>query len=133
MSIDLGYDPIQKLEELQPLLQESRSCPHPVKVFGMEDGRGCPVWSLLDEDGRVSVAYFNMPEGGVFVNHKHDEFEILIPYKGAIMDLNSGKRAGPKEFLYMNPGEPHRIKAEEDTWAISVAVPSSEGYPHACR
>ena len=135
MSIDFGYDPVQRLEELLVSLTTTPPGELPMKVFEMEDGGECPVWSLFEIEGKVSVVHFFMPEGGVFVRHKHDEMECLIPYSGRLVDLmpTNHETFGPNDVLRIVPGQTHRIEALEDTWGIAVAVPSSEGYPHADR
>lgn len=123
------FDPVARLEELAPFLTEPLILP--MKLFRLEDGRPCPTFLLFEVEDEVSVVSFTMPAGGVFVAHQHDQFECLIPYSGTLINLESGKKAGPKSVLYMGPGEPHRIKAITDVAGIGITVPSSPGYPHA--
>lgn len=121
-------DNIRKLEEIMPKLNESPTGALPLQTFILEGGEECPVWTLFKDGEDVGVAQAYMPKGGVFLEHKHGEFEVLVPYRGA-MEWE-GKEYGVGSVLYIHPGTPHRIVAKEDCWVIAINVPLSKWISH---
>jgi len=81
----------------------------------------------------ISVARTFVSAGGILPEHKHDEKEIAVVYSGSVMvRSDDGRndtilRAG--DLLVYEAGVIHYLRALEDTWFISMAVPYSKDYP----
>ncbi len=120
-------DNIKKLEEIVPKLSEAPTGALPLKVFTLEGGGECPIWSVFQDGDEVGVVQAYMPGGTSFPKHTHDEFEVLIPYRGTL--AWEGREYGPGKVLYIYPNTPHVVVAKEDCWMIGVTVPFSPGYP----
>lgn len=101
------------------------------KFIEYDVGAGtCFGIGLLKRDD-VAVQQAFMSSGTRFPTHQHDEIEYLIVHHGRLVVWVGGnqKDIGFGMSVRFNPGEPHTVEAQEDTWMIALTLPAASGYP----
>jgi len=134
---------IKKLEEMIPKLDNLVVVNSPTVEYDVEKGTafGINLFNIPE----IAVQRVFMSKGTVFPEHKHDECEYVLVYKGSVkLHIEedkphicvSGKSVSDKTAIlgvadgfYVAPGVAHAGEALEDTWMMSIAIPSGKGYP----
>ena len=81
----------------------------------------------------VAVQRNDMTKGTIFPEHKHEESEFMVVYRGKARYEFDGKEkiVTPGKFIYFIPNQPHACEALEDTSMIAITIPADKGYPNA--
>lgn len=95
------------------------------------DSGTCIGFGLLNQK-EVSVQKLFLSKGTTFPSYAHNkEKEIWVLYEGELSVTNNNKTriliVG--DIVGFNPGDLHEITAIKDTWLITTAIPSMDGYP----
>lgn len=133
-------EPSPHLEQLKTL---SREMPKLIEMVKHINGNGNIEYDTNGEgdfkgygifnNGCVAIQRVFMSKDTIIPEHSHTEREYVITYKGSY-ELNRG---GVKttlmvgDSMYFEPNEPHSGVILEDTWIVSITIPSGEGYPNA--
>lgn len=137
-----------KLRELTPNLGSIVSETNLEKretIYNTKDG-GTFIGFGLHHEGSMAVQRVFMSKGTRVPEHHHEEQEYCIVYKGLMrLDMSgwhaitsrlpqSGEDVGdqilrPGDAVYFPPNVPHTGTMLEDTWILSISIPSAEGYP----
>lgn len=84
-------------------------------------------------DAAVQRAY--MPKGSIIREHCHDEWELIVVYKGKLKCFRESKTTIIKirQFIVFPNGELHTVEALEDTRMVGITIPASAGYPRTAK
>jgi quercetin dioxygenase-like cupin family protein len=89
-------------------------------------------FGLYNEE-RVAVQRVYVTSGSTFSLHNHDATEHIIVFEGEMIVNKPDDLAGHKvltgESIVFPAHQDHEIYFPVGTWAIVVAVPSTEGFP----
>lgn len=92
----------------------------------------CISRSLLSQK-EISVAKTFISSGGEFPKHNHPEKEYIVMFSGSMIVYYGDERKTMQtgDCIVFERGVPHRVRALEDVWLISVTIPYSKDYPDA--
>jgi quercetin dioxygenase-like cupin family protein len=123
---------IKKLRELTPLLDFSNLISvksTPFIKLNMIEGESFMIGLHKEKDVAVAREFASM--GTKFPEHKHEEIEYLIVYKGQVIirvddnDLILEKG----DLLKLEPNQTHKAYFPEDTWFLAITIPASKNWP----
>lgn len=100
-----------------------------IKELKMEKGTSYMVGLYKADFMAVARNYASM--GCEFPEHKHDEWELLVVYKGEMHLSVEGKKRiiKEKEFYYLTPGTKHGGYFPKETWFLAITMPANESWP----
>lgn len=96
----------------------------------VEEGT-CFAWGLIKNE-HVAASKVFTSKGTRFLEHKHEEHEHLLVYKGQMEITVSGEQHTllPGNCLYIPPNTAHQaIDFPIDTWYLAVTIPASPHFP----
>jgi quercetin dioxygenase-like cupin family protein len=129
-------DYLKKLREMTPRLTDLSHVRACGSVEYSTENNGAPiVGTLLKNTGLVAVQDAMCKKGTTILEHFHEEVEYLIVYKGEIEAHYSDGRDSVvvrcPDLIRFEPGEAHKVTANEDACVIGITIPASPGYPNA--
>lgn len=101
--------------------------------YAVESGTAL-AFGEVKEDA-VATARVFMSKDTVFPEHRHDEYECLVVYRGAIVVKIEGEEPMTLEVaqaIEIGRGIAHKVTALADSWLIATTVPADKrGFPGA--
>lgn len=100
-------------------------------VVEYDTGEGTILGFPLYNTPRVAVQRHFLSAGTVFGSHTHEEKEWIMVYEGELMITieEEEETLSLSDYVCIDIGLKHSLRAVVDTWLICVSIPAAKGYP----
>ena len=149
MALPEDSENLKKLQEITPTLDKLvQDKGHEAPDITYETvGNGTFIGFILHNERAVAAQRVFMSKGTEIPPHHHEEKEFVIVYSGSFklmscpvcLSVIDGQPTPNNDIfktgdaVYFPPNQPHGGLALEDTWIVSITVPSGGGYPNGGR
>ena len=101
------------------------------EIIELEMNHGTGYMVGLYKTPAIGVARNYASAGCEFPLHSHEEWELLLVYKGEMRLTVEGKTITLKEkgFHYILPGHQHEAYFPKESWFLAITMPASESWP----
>lgn len=101
------------------------------KTVEMKMDKGTSYMVGLMKEDVIAVARNFASKGALFPEHQHEEWEMLVVYKGVMELLVDGKLKvlNEKDFYYLLPRTRHSAKFTEECHFLAITIPGAKAWP----